>query len=211
MGPRRRCRPALRLIAWLRQRDVPVENIIVLLSPLDSNRSKVEQRLADLGFPPKPLPATVEKIRRVVTEQLPAKDGDLLVMFWSGHGVLDRRAQRRLFCADAGINAKYNINVTDLLAALSGKNFRGLGEQVIIVDACANFIHEMRLNLQAPESGFALGDTRSVSRDGLLAAAQGERALLDRKASFGHVRSGLARPARPHASPADGSARRRRG
>lgn len=178
---------ALRIIRWLRERDVPAENITVLLSPLYSNRSKVEQRLADLGFPTDWLPATVEKVRQVVTEQLPGKDGDLLVLFWSGHGVLDGRLQRRLFCADAGINAKYNINVTDLLAALSGKNFRGLRDQLIIVDACANFIQGMRLNLQAPESGFALGDTRSVRRDGLLATAEGERALLDRKASFGNV------------------------
>ena len=88
-------------------------------------------------------------IRQVITEQLPGKDGDLLVLFWSGHGVLDRRQQRRLFCADAAVNAKYNINVTDLLAALSGKNFVGLREQVIIVDACANFIQEMRLNLRS--------------------------------------------------------------
>jgi flagellar motility protein MotE (MotC chaperone) len=178
---------ALRIIGWLRECHVPFENITVLLSPLDSNRSRVEQRLADLGFPTESLPATVEKVRQVVTEHLPGKDGDLLVLFWSGHGVLDGRLQRRLFCADAGINAKYNINVTDLLAALSGKNFRGLRDQVVIVDACANFIQEMRLNLQAPESGFALGATRSVSRDALLAATEGESALLDRKASFGNV------------------------
>jgi hypothetical protein len=178
---------ALRIIGWLRRCDVPAENITVLLSPLDSNRSKVEQALIDLGLSQQPGLATVEKIRQVVTEQLPGKDGDLLVMFWSGHGVLDRRVQRRLFCADAGIHAKYNINVTDLLAALSGKNFEGLGQQVVIVDACANFVHEMRLNLQAPESGFALGDPRPVNRDGLLATTQGERAVLDRRASLGHV------------------------
>ena len=82
-------------------------------------------------------------------------------------------------------NAKYNINVTDLLAALSGKNFTGLRDQVIIVDTCANFIQEMRLNLQEPESGFAIGDTRPVRQDVLLAAAQGEKASLDRKASSG--------------------------
>jgi vWA-MoxR associated protein C-terminal domain/Caspase domain len=178
---------ALRILGWLRRCEVPAANITVLLSPLDSNRSKVEHSLADLGLPAEPMPATVEKIRQVVTEQLPEKDGDLLVLFWSGHGVLDRRLQRRLFCADAGIHAKYNINITDLLAALSGKNFRGLHRQVIIVDACANFIHEMRLNLQAPESDFALGDPRPVNRDGLLAAAQGERAVLDRQASLGQV------------------------
>jgi vWA-MoxR associated protein C-terminal domain/Caspase domain len=178
---------ALRIIGWLRKCHVPAENITVLLSPLNSNRSKVEQTLADLGFPAGLEPATVENVRQVVTEQLPEHDENLLVLFWSGHGVLDHREQRRLFCADAGVHAKYNINVTDLLAALSGKSFRGLRDQVIIVDACANFIQEMRLNLQAPESEFALGDTRWVSRDGLLAASQGERALLDRKASFGNV------------------------
>jgi len=178
---------ALRIIGWLRECEVPAGNITVLLSPLDANRPKVEQRLAELGLPSQPLPATVEKTRQVVTEQLPEKDGDLLVLFWSGHGMLDRRLERRLFCADAGVHAKYNINVTDLLAALSGKNFNGLRQQVVIVDACANFVHEMRLKLQAPESGFALGDPRPVRRDGLLAATQGERAVLDRRASLGQV------------------------
>jgi hypothetical protein len=178
---------AVRIINWLRRCEIPARNITALLSPLDSNRSKVEQALADLGLPGEPMPATVEKIRQVVTEQLPEKDGDLLILFWSGHGVVDRRLQRRLFCADAGVHAKYNINVTGLLAALSGRNFRGLRRQVIIVDACANFVHEMRLRLQAPESEFALGDPQPVNRDGLVAASQGERAVLDRKASLGQV------------------------
>jgi hypothetical protein len=177
---------ALRIISWLRERHVPVGNITVLLSPLDANRPTVEQTLANLGFPPaQRLPATVDEIRRVITEQLPKKDGDLLVLFWSGHGVLDREKQRRLFCANAAVNAKYNIKLTQLLAALSGKNFQGLREQVIIVDACANFVQEMRLNLQEPDSGFAIGDTRLVNQDALLAAAQGEKASLDQKASSG--------------------------
>jgi vWA-MoxR associated protein C-terminal domain len=176
---------ALRIIRWLRKRHVPAENITVLLSPLDGNRSTVQQTLGELEFPSEPLSATVDEIRRVITEELPAKDGDLLVLFWSGHGVLDRRKERRLFCANAAVNAKYNINVTDLLAALSGKNFAGLREQVIIVDACANFIQEMRLKLQEPESGFAIGAARPVRQEALLAAAQGERASLDQKASSG--------------------------
>jgi hypothetical protein len=176
---------ALRIISWLRRCHVPAENITALLSPLETNRSKVKQALAELEFLTDPLPATVDEIRRVITEQLPAKDGDLLVLFWSGHGVLDQRKDRRLFCANAAVNAKYNINVTDLLAALSGANFRGLRQQVIIVDACANFIQEMRLRLPEPESEFAVGNTRPVTQDALLAAAQGEKAQLDQKASSG--------------------------
>ena len=119
---------ALEIIKWLREIEVPVENITVLLSPLDSNQSKMQQRLAELGLSPQPLPATVEKVRHVVTEELPMKDGDLLVLFWSGHGILDQRLHRRLFCADAGI-AKYNIDVDDLLAALSGEPLCGLGHR----------------------------------------------------------------------------------
>jgi hypothetical protein len=176
---------ALRIIRWLRERNVPAENITVLLSPLDTNVARAKQILAELKLPAAPRPATVDEIRRVITEELPAKDGDLLVLFWTGHGVLDRRKERRLFCANAAVNAKYNINVTDLLAALSWKNFVGLREQVIIVDACANFIQEMRLRLPEPESGFAIGDTRPVEQDVLLAAAQGEKASLDQKARSG--------------------------
>lgn len=179
--------PALRIVEWLRARDVPPENIIVRFSPLERNRSTLERRLTDLGFTATLQPATVEAIRHAVTEQLPSKDGDLLVLFWSGHGVLDRKMQRRLFCADAATNAKYNINVSELVTALSGRNFKGLQRQVILIDSCANFIREMRLNLELPESGFALGDPRLVNREGLLAAAQGEMAVLDREVSFGHV------------------------
>jgi hypothetical protein len=183
---------ALRIARWLRYRHVPVDNITVLLSPLDTNRPAVAQALEELGFPPAPPPPTVDEIRRVITEQLPSKDGDLLVLFWSGHGVLDKRKERRLFCANAAANAKYNINVTDLLAALSGKNYVGLREQVIIVDACANFIQEMRLKLQEPESGFAIGDTGPVRQDALLAAAQGEKASFDQKARSGTFASFVA-------------------
>ena len=90
--------------------------------------------------------------------------------------MLDQRQERRLFCANAAVNAKYNINVTDLLAALSGKNFIGLREQVIIVDACANFIQEMRLNLTRPSRASPLAISAGAA-DVLLAAAQGERAV----------------------------------
>ena len=41
---------ALRIIRWLRERHVPVGNITTLLSPLDKNRSTVEQTLAELEF-----------------------------------------------------------------------------------------------------------------------------------------------------------------
>ena len=136
---------ALRIIGWLRNRGVPVENITVLLSPLESNRPTVEQALAELKFPANLPSATFDEISRVITEQLPKQDGDLLVLFWSGHGVLDKRKERPLFCANAGVHTKRNINVTDLLAALSRQNFKGLREQMIFVDACANFVQEMRV------------------------------------------------------------------
>ena len=176
---------ALRIIRWLRDRDVPAGNITVLLSPLEANRSAVDQTLAGLGFPGASQAATVNVVRRIVTEQLPRTEGDLLVVFWSGHGALDRLKERRLFCANATVNATYNIKVNELLAALSGKNFKGLGEQVIIVDACANFIQELRLRRLEPESGFGVGDIRPVRQYALLAAAQGEKALFDKKARSG--------------------------
>ena len=174
---------ALRIIGWLRNRGVPVENITVLLSPLESNRPTVEQALAELKFPANLPSATFDEISRVITEQLPKQDGDLLVLFWSGHGVLDKRKERRLFCANAGVHTKRNINVTDLLAALSRQNFKGLREQMIFVDACANFVQEMRVDL--PDSDWGSENIRSVSQDGLMAAAQGQRALLDHKARSG--------------------------
>ncbi len=174
---------ALRIIGWLRDRSVPVENITVLLSPLDSNRPTVEQTLAELNFPADQPPATFDEISRIITEQLPERDGDLLVLFWSGHGVLDKRRERRLFCANAGVYSKRNVNVTDLLAALSRQNFKGLRQQVILVDACANFVQEMRVDL--PDSDWGRENIRLVSQDGLLAAAQGQRASLDQKTRSG--------------------------
>ncbi len=181
---------ALRIIGWLRRRGVPAANISVLLSPLEENRAKAEQALTDLGFPAGPAPATVEQVRRVVDEQLPERDGDFLLLFWSGHGALDEKLQRRLICADAGPNAKHNIGVTGLLAALSRKDYRGLRRQVVIIDACATFAQDMWLKFPMPESEFALGESRAVERDGLLATMEGESAVLDRKTGFGQVVAG---------------------
>ena len=88
---------ALRIIRWLRGHDVPARNITPLLSPLGTNRTTAIKAMSELEFEPgQLLPATVDQIRSVITEKLPQMDGDVLILFWSGHGVLDSRKERRL-------------------------------------------------------------------------------------------------------------------
>jgi hypothetical protein len=51
----------------------------------------------------------------------PSSDGDLLYVFWNGHGFLNRESQldtRRLVLADATVGKPRNLNLTSLIIYL---------------------------------------------------------------------------------------------
>ena len=116
---------------WLRSKGVPAEQIVTLFSPRDESIAALAQSRLDAT------PATSENVRRVF-DSLKAKSGDLLFLFWGGHGALHEK-QRRLFLADATPHNKRNINFDELRESLASTYFKGFQRQILIVDACATY------------------------------------------------------------------------
>lgn len=134
-------RDALRFAQWLTGPGmVPPGHVRLLLSPLDDPDT--------LGWSASPglealrathRPATEENVKSVLLDELPACDGDLLWIFWAGHGYVEPRGgELMLPCADASPGQIRHLNLdsalrwwrTDLV------KHRRFPLQAALVDAC---------------------------------------------------------------------------
>ncbi|MCD2441865.1 caspase family protein [Agromyces sp. SYSU K20354] len=108
--------------------------------------------------------------------------GDLLVVYWSGHGVLNRDGQRVLYAADAYADAPRVFVVDQVLRYLTSDAFPGFDNQVVFIDACANFAAEMKIpdDLASGPLNPNGRTFRGLSQSTLFAASQGEYATHDR-------------------------------
>ncbi|MER6349571.1 VMAP-C domain-containing protein [Streptomyces sp. NPDC001595] len=137
-------RDALRVAEWLTgTAGVPKDNVRLLLSPLERNRTGADVE-----------PATRENVEDALFRDLPGCDGDLLWIYWSGHGFLDPTGQLLLPYADATTGQARHLNLTSALRwwqsdRVGGRRFRRL---VAIGDSC-------RIDLgRAKELGFGSTD-----------------------------------------------------
>ncbi|GHA93840.1 hypothetical protein GCM10010330_54860 [Streptomyces tendae] len=160
-------RDALRFADWLTgTAGVPQTHVHVLLSPL------AEQE------PPAHPPATSENVHRALFEELPECDGDLLWIYWAGHGFLDFRRQLLLPCADATIAFTRHLNLQAALrwwqsTNVHGKRFRRV---VAVGDTCrveAQKARMLRFGTNEPEAGELTPERRQFV---LYAARAGEAA-----------------------------------
>nr|WP_260859881.1 caspase family protein [Streptomyces cupreus] len=121
-------RDAVRFAEWLTgTAGVPKSNLRLLLSPLARNEVGVEAK-----------PATRENVEDALFEDLPHCDGDLLWIYWAGHGFLDPTHQLLLPYADATAGYTTHLNLTSALRwwqsnKVGGGRFRRL---VTIGDSC---------------------------------------------------------------------------
>lgn len=127
-------RDAARFTSWLFDRGVPAEQILVFLSPLD-------EQLPDVPLPPgvTASPARREQVTEALTRTLPGRGGDLLWLFWAGHGVLTRDDHLRLFFADASTDDKRNLDLNSLLTMLRSDLYPRFPRQAGMVDACQTY------------------------------------------------------------------------
>lgn len=149
---------ACRFTHWLYSRGVPVENISLFLSRKDQS----ELNLPD-GIIPED--ATLDKIYNSITQDLKARDEELLYLYWGGHGVITLNEDRRLYCADATKDDKRNLNLNSLMAFLRTNYFHkvnALSKQIFIIDACANHVI---LHKGLTEHTFPNGDPLSNQRE----------------------------------------------
>jgi hypothetical protein len=124
-------RDVLDVHGWLRSRGVPAERIQTLVSPVDEHVELVEH--AEMHA----VPATSAAVRGAFNT-LHDQAGDLLFVFWAGHGVIHEQ-QHRLFMADATTSDKRNVSLETLTRSLASGYFPGFPSQIVIVDACANY------------------------------------------------------------------------
>ncbi|GAA3077761.1 hypothetical protein GCM10020254_22380 [Streptomyces goshikiensis] len=158
---------ALRFRSWLLRSGVPERNVLLCLDPL-----------ADHGVPHHP--ADHGTLRGLLLSRLPALEGEMLWVWWGGHGVLDRAERLRLLCADAGTADKRNLDLESMRTTLASDLLPGFGRQVWIVDACQTFEEEYGFRTSLPDEGLPTGRrVRGHHQTLLLAATRGQRAAND--------------------------------
>jgi len=105
--------------------------------------------------------------------------GDLLLVYWAGHGVLNNCRQRVLFTSDSDeVRARY-FRVDNLHDFLASDRVPGFDRNVLFIDACANFAHEINLDRSMANATFENFRGRRIQQWTLFSAAQGEYAQND--------------------------------
>ena len=131
-------RDGLRFIDWLLSHNVLPGNIRFFVSPLAQN-ADVESQAVKRDI--KPFHATRDAIDKFIRDKLMTARGEVLYVFWGGHGALTKthQATRQLLFSDTTATNKLNLNIGSLAQALgTSKNEFGFEKQLFAIDACAN-------------------------------------------------------------------------
>ncbi|MEH2283163.1 MAG: NB-ARC domain-containing protein [Nostoc sp.] len=172
---------ALKFAHWLHLHGVPKENIRLCLSALEENH----QLIGECGLTVEL--ATEQNISDIVTNFLSPKSGDLLYIFWAGHGLITPGRERRLLCADANKQNWQNLDLNSLLVLLGSDKFQ-IRNHICIIDACANYVLESKgrpTNLGG--KAFLNGQPHKDSQQFvLLATREGEKAEVNSENKTGY-------------------------
>ncbi|MET8828516.1 caspase family protein [Streptomyces sp. NPDC004610] len=161
-------RDAVAFWRLLRAAGVPEERLRLHLAPLPPYVPGVPYERADHAT-----------LRRVLVRDLPQERGEVLWVWWGGHGVLDRAGQLRLFCADAGTDDKLAIGLDSALERYAGDAVPGFAEQLWIVDACETFEEALAFREPLPPDGLPVGRRNLAHRQSVLRAAGRGRAAAN--------------------------------
>ncbi|WP_328936934.1 caspase family protein [Streptomyces tauricus] len=161
---------AERFADWLTSTaGVPQTNVHVLVSPLGQNHAGAHQ------------PATHEHVSRLLFDELPKCDGDLLWIYWAGHGYVDPKDQMLLPCTDATASRTRHLNLSAALRWWRSSNVpAGRFRRVVAVsDACrveTRRASALKFGADEPEAGDIDNERRQLV---LLAARPGQAAKND--------------------------------
>jgi Effector-associated domain 2/Caspase domain len=171
---------AARFVHWLRLKGVPKQNIVLFGAPLDENKSYLE------ALDVENKPADHKAIMEAITGDIAKRNGELLIVFWGGHGVIGDGV-RRLFFSDVAENYLLNLDLESLLKFLRSASVARFPQQVCIVDACANYFELMQSPIALADVPVTQGNPRlNISQIVLFGAGAGERAK-----NLSAIRSGL--------------------
>jgi hypothetical protein len=142
--------PALDAITfanWLLARDVPADHIRLCLSAPDT-----DALMAQLTEPVQLRGATHESIVSLMNDEVLTWNGELLIVFWGGHGSIDSEdpaEPRRLYFADASPDNPSCLSLDGLQQALRRKRRGAIDRQAFFIDACARFERRERFKMHA--------------------------------------------------------------
>ncbi|MCZ8240249.1 MAG: caspase family protein [Microcystis sp. LE19-131.1A] len=131
----------IRMAKWLRDQNVPSENLTIFLSPLDNNQETLEQAKSLTGS--EPAPATKSSIQDELS-RLQRESASLFLFYWGGHGWVTLEGKRRLFYADTQEGDERNLDFNDFLVTARSDYYRAMRQQLFIVDTCANYMPHIK-------------------------------------------------------------------
>ena len=171
-------RDAVRFAEWLTgPGGVPPGNVRLFTSPLKAGQRSC--RILSKA-------ATAQDIERALFVELPRCDGDLLWIFWAGHGYQDGATQLLLPYSEATAERTMHLNLDAALRWLNGLPGGSFRHQIAIADSCRvddRLARGLTLGSVDYGSGAARSDRRQFR---LYAARPGEAAqnLADRGAGL---------------------------
>lgn len=159
---------------WARRAGVAPDHIHLFLSQRDLD--KHEDALARQGITPRR--ATFTGITQFVDQELTAVTGELLYVFWAGHGSVSQDARRVLFFEDLSMKNQHPFDLNDFLARLRTSSFERVRTQIAYIDACANRFEELGFGASLAEVRSAKGNTTyaGILQHLFFAADTGEQA-----------------------------------
>lgn len=161
---------ARRFAEWFWSRGVRPERTSVFVSapPTDSSWTQAPVLVRE---------ASRDLIRSALVREVAQADGDLLVVVWGGHGMVDETGRRHLFTADATATDPLNIDVDSVLTLHRSSAVPSFANQLWIVDACQTLHDGARSRRGLPGESFGVRDTvPGRIQEVLFAASPGERA-----------------------------------
>jgi hypothetical protein len=186
-------RDALRFTGWLTgTAQVPHENIRLLLSPLEPDVLDWSATPGLAALKDTYRPATEQNVKTALVDDLAQCDGDLLWIFWAGHGYLLGR-DMILPCEDASAGLIRHLNLDSMLRWWRTDTVRRprFALQAALVDACRiDAPRDHRWNFGSTD--YAGGSTQPWRRQfRLYAAREGEAAKNDRERAAGQFTEAL--------------------
>lgn len=166
---------ALRFARWLTASGVPAVNVSLLASAVPSQVKRLRSEAAAAGIAWQEA-VSRDQLMHHFTSTLEKLDGELLYVYWGGHGVLDQDERWLLFGPDASPSDPCCLDVHDLYTHMTRASLRGFGQQVFFIDACATFLEWHSMPNAPAIARFSTGPRRRVDRFAWHAVAPGQTA-----------------------------------
>ncbi len=174
---------AARFAVWLRKNGVRQDNIRLFLSPLPENQPEVDRLLQSPDVGVAYAPGNSTPIEECL-EGLSDRKGDVLYLYWVGHGIADTAGNRYLIYSDTTEKTLHrHLDVHSWLKRL--RSYGNLRTQIAYIDACA-ILKRWDLGRHQVQAGVP-----SAAQSIFFAASVGERAANDEVKRSAHFSSAL--------------------